>query len=97
MRLPAEPVRVAADEELVERMLQPILDNAVRYGRSPVEVSLERNGSLASVHVADDGRCRRRRARAASSSPARGEAARNREGGAGLGLSLRGGSLVARG
>ena len=46
--LPAEPVRVAVDEELVERMIQPLLDNAVRYGRSAVDVSLVRNGSFAS-------------------------------------------------
>ena len=89
MSLPAEPVRVAADEELVERMLQPILDNAVRYGRSAVEVSLERNGSLASVHVADDGPGIADDERGRIFEPgARGEAARSREGGAGLGLSL---------
>jgi signal transduction histidine kinase len=89
MRLPAEPVRVAADEELVERMLQPILDNAVRYGRSAVEVSLERNGSLAAVNVADDGPGVADDERRRIFEPgARGEAARSREGGAGLGLSL---------
>ena len=89
IRLPAEPLRVAADEDLVERILQPILDNAVRYGRSAVEVSLERNGSRASVNVRDDGPGVADGERGRIFEPgARGVAARNREGGAGLGLSL---------
>ena len=53
--LPSEPARVAIDEELVERMIQPLIDNAVRYGRSLVDVSLVRNGSFALVRVVDDG------------------------------------------
>jgi len=53
--LPREPARVAADEELVERMVQPLLDNAVRYGRSAIDVSLVRNGAYALVRVVDDG------------------------------------------
>ena len=53
--LPSEPIRVAVDEELAARMIQPLLDNAVRYGRSVVDVSLARNGSSASIQVRDDG------------------------------------------
>ena len=55
LALPSEPARVAIETELVERMLQPLLENAVRYGRSAVEVALVRNGSAALVHVRDDG------------------------------------------
>ena len=53
--LPDEPVCVAVDGQLAERMLQPILDNATRYGRSTVNVTVARSNSVASVVVADDG------------------------------------------
>lgn len=53
--LPNEPVRVAVDGQLVERMLQPLLDNATRYGRSRVNVTVARNNTVASIAVADDG------------------------------------------
>ena len=96
--LPAEPARVAADEELVERMVQPLLDNAVRYGRSAVDVSLVRNGSFAFVHVADDGRRRRARAGDDLRARARGEAARPTARAApASALRSRGGSPAARG
>ena len=89
MTLPSEPVRVAVDEELVERMLQPLLDNAVRYGRSVVDVSLDRNGSLASVQIVDNGPGVADDESMRIFEPgARGEAARDSGNGAGLGLSL---------
>jgi signal transduction histidine kinase len=53
--LPDEPVRVAVDGQLAERMLQPLLDNATRYGRSMVEVTVIRNNTVASIAVNDDG------------------------------------------
>jgi len=53
--LPDEPVCVAVDGQLAERMLQPILDNATRYGRSTVNVTVARSNSVASVVVEDDG------------------------------------------
>jgi signal transduction histidine kinase len=87
--LPREPVRVGVDQELLEHMLQPLLDNAVRYGRSVVDVSLDRNGSLASVLIVDDGPGVADQERARIFEPGtRGQAARNRPDGAGLGLSL---------
>ena len=70
LALPSDPTRVAVDEELVERMLQPLLDNAVRYGRSVVDVSLVRNGEYAIVHVVDDGPGVAEHERRRSSSPA---------------------------
>ncbi|MDX6439590.1 MAG: two-component system, OmpR family, sensor kinase [Gaiellaceae bacterium] len=87
--LPAEPVRVAVDEELAARMIQPLLDNAVRYGQSTVEVSLTRNGSSASIRVADDGPGVAEHERTSIFEPGtRGEAAGSRVDGAGLGLAL---------
>jgi signal transduction histidine kinase len=53
--LPDEPVPVAVDGQLAERMLQPLLDNATRYGRSTVHVTVARNNAVASIVVDDDG------------------------------------------
>ena len=53
--LPAAPLAVALGADLLERIVQPVLDNAVRYGNGLVEVDLARNGTLAVVTVHDDG------------------------------------------
>jgi signal transduction histidine kinase len=55
LSLPDDPVRVAVDGQLAERMLQPLLDNATRYGRSVVRVTVARNNTIASIAVDDDG------------------------------------------
>jgi signal transduction histidine kinase len=87
--LPADAVRVAVDAELAERMLQPLVDNAARYGSSNVSVSVLRDGSVATIDVGDDGpgvggdECD-----AIFEPGARGRAAQASPGGAGLGLSL---------
>jgi two-component system OmpR family sensor kinase len=87
--LPSNPARVAVDEELVERMVQPLVDNAVGYGQSVVNVSLVRNGSFASIHVVDDGPGVADDEQAKIFEPGtRGGAAKGRVDGAGLGLSL---------
>jgi len=52
--LPDEPVRVAVDGQLAERMLQPLLDNATRYGHV-VNVSVVRGNTVASIAIDDDG------------------------------------------
>jgi signal transduction histidine kinase len=89
LSVPAEPARVAVGEELVERMVQPLLDNAVRYGRSAVDVSLACNGAFAIVEVADDGPGVSEDERLRIFEPGtRGSAAEGRHGGAGLGLAL---------
>jgi signal transduction histidine kinase len=89
VRLPAEAVLVAVDEELAARMIQPVLDNAVRYGRSTVDVSLARNGSAATIQVEDDGPGVADHEQASIFEPGkRGEAAAGRADGAGLGLAL---------
>ena len=86
---PGRPVRVAVDESWLERMIQPLLDNAVRYGRSVVDVPLARNGSVRLDH----GHRRRaggRRGRAPQHLRARraGSRRKGRDDGAGLGLAL---------
>ena len=55
MSLPQEPVRVAVESELLERIVQPLLDNALRYGQHTVDIELLRNGRSATLNVHDDG------------------------------------------
>lgn len=89
LTLPAEPVRVAVETELLQRLIQPLADNAVRYGRELVELTLTRSGQLASVTVADDGPGVREDELALIFEPGlRGSAAVASEHGAGLGLAL---------
>jgi two-component system, OmpR family, sensor kinase len=52
---PAQPVRLGIDADLAERILQPVLENACRYGSSHVHVSIERRDSTVRFVVADDG------------------------------------------
>jgi signal transduction histidine kinase len=100
--LPEEPVRVAVDGELAERMLQPLLDNATRYGRSTVNVTVARTATVASIGVDDDGPGVGDEERDTIFEPGiRGRAASGHDG-AGLGLALArrlarsaGGAIVA--
>ena len=87
--VPAEPVVVAIEDELVERIVQPLLDNAIRYGENTISVELVRNGMLAAINVSDDGAGVGTDERERVFEPgARGTAAASAPGGAGLGLSL---------
>jgi signal transduction histidine kinase len=52
---PGTPVRLGIDADLAERILQPVLENACRYGSSKVRVSIERRDSAVRYLVADDG------------------------------------------
>jgi signal transduction histidine kinase len=52
---PDGPVRLGIDADLAERILQPVLENACRYGSSRVQVSIERRDSTVRYVVADDG------------------------------------------
>ena len=89
LTLPPEPTQIAADQDFIERMIQPLVDNAVRYGRSVVEVSLVRDGSTAKVRIVDDGPGVAAEEATRIFEPGlRGEAAAGRADGAGLGLSL---------
>ena len=89
--LPREPMRVAVNSELLERILQPLLDNAIRYGKHTVEVVLVRNGASAALSVVDDGPGVAPGEELHIFEPGvRGAAARTADQGAGLGLALAG-------
>jgi two-component system, OmpR family, sensor kinase len=49
------PLRLGVDADLAERILQPVLENAGRYGSSQVSISIERRDSTVRYLVADDG------------------------------------------
>lgn len=55
MTLPDAEARVAIEPDLVERIVHPILDNAIRYGRSEVTVALVPTETSITITVADDG------------------------------------------
>jgi signal transduction histidine kinase len=85
---PGSPVRLGVDADLAERVLQPVVENAVRYGRSKVRVTIARNGATVTFAVEDDGPGIADDERETIFSPgARGEAGRD-VAGAGLGLAL---------
>ena len=89
LTLPDEPVPVAAEQELLTRIVQPLVDNARRYGRSTVDVEVVRNGASAWVHVVDDGPGVASDERERIFEPGvQGGAAATTGDGAGLGLSL---------
>ena len=52
---PARPIRIGVEGEYAERILQPVFENACRYGTSAVKVEIERNGSSVRYQVSDDG------------------------------------------
>jgi signal transduction histidine kinase len=55
LNAPQAPIRVAVELELGERILQPVLDNACRYGASAVSVSIERTVGVVRYTIDDDG------------------------------------------
>jgi signal transduction histidine kinase len=55
IEMPNPPVRLGIDADLAERILQPVLENACRYGSAHVHVSIERQDSTIRYVVADDG------------------------------------------
>jgi signal transduction histidine kinase len=86
---PGRPIRIGVDVDLAERILQPVLENACRYGSTRVGVSIGRENSSVVYAVEDDGP-----GVAADESDrifepgVRGRARRERDEGAGLGLAL---------
>ena len=52
---PGAPIRVAVEPELGERILQPLLDNACRYGASRISISIERANGGVRYTIDDDG------------------------------------------
>ncbi|TMM06909.1 MAG: HAMP domain-containing protein [Actinobacteria bacterium] len=88
---PAQPLRLGLDADLAERILQPVVENACRYGRSRVRIRLERDSARIAYLVEDDGPGVSPDEREAIFEPGvRGLAGRasNGAGGAGLGLAL---------
>jgi signal transduction histidine kinase len=84
------PLRIGVDADLAERIVQPVVENACRYGLSHVSIGVAREGSTVVYVVADDGGGVRADEREHIFEPGiRGAAAgRNGNAGAGLGLSL---------
>jgi signal transduction histidine kinase len=83
------PVRVGVDPDLAERILHPVLDNACRYARAHVKLSLARTDGVVLFSVADDGPGVASEEAESIFEPAtRGEAGRRTGPSAGLGLAL---------
>ncbi len=86
---PHERVRVGVDRDLAERILHPVVENALRYGRSAVRVAVVREGSTVVFSVDDDGPGVGDAERESIFEPAvRGSAGSSAPSGAGLGLAL---------
>jgi two-component system, OmpR family, sensor kinase len=88
---PMAPLTLSVDADLAERVLQPVLENACRYGRSNVRVSAHRDGASVAYRVEDDGPGVTTSELEAIFEPGtRGRAGRSANGhsGAGLGLAL---------
>jgi two-component system, OmpR family, sensor kinase len=86
---PARVHRVGVDAELAERIVQPVLENACRYGSSRVTVTIGRENSSVVYTVEDDGAGVHADESERIFEPGvRGRAARNGDDGAGLGLAL---------
>ena len=84
-----ERVRVGVDQDLAERILHPVVENALRYGRGKVRVRVTRNGSSVLFAVDDDGPGVLEDEHETIFEPAvRGSAGHSTQSGAGLGLSL---------
>jgi len=52
---PRHPVRIGVELELAERILQPVLENACRYGTHTVRVSIDRDSRAVRYSIEDDG------------------------------------------
>jgi two-component system, OmpR family, sensor kinase len=89
VRAPQTPLRVGVDIELGERILQPLIDNACRYGTRSIDVTIERSDGAVLYTIDDDGPGVPIADREPIFEPGRrgAQSERNRHG-AGLGLSL---------
>jgi len=52
---PLRPIRIGVDPDIAERILQPVLENACRYGASTVSIGIDHAGSAVEYAIADDG------------------------------------------
>jgi signal transduction histidine kinase len=86
---PSDPVTAGVDSEVVERIVAPLIDNALRYARSRIVLSATPDNGTVVVSVADDGPGVPAEARERVFEPgARADGEVNGHGGAGLGLPL---------
>jgi two-component system, OmpR family, sensor kinase len=86
---PPGPLRIGIDGDLAERILEPIVENACRYGRTRVRVVLARSAGRVLVSVEDDGEGVQDDEREQIFEPGvRGSAGGSDGPGAGLGLAL---------
>jgi two-component system, OmpR family, sensor kinase len=86
---PPQTVRIGVDADLAERIIQPVLENACRYGSTKVRVLIRSENSNVVYSVEDDGPGVAAGERERIFEPGvRGTAAREGEQGAGLGLAL---------
>lgn len=85
---PARAIRLGLDHDLAERILQPVIENACRYGRSAVVVSVSQSGEDVAFAVEDDGPGVDDDERETIFEPGRRGGAADGAAGAGLGLAL---------
>ena len=86
---PLQPLRVGVESELAARILQPVLENACRYGRRRVRVEISRADGGVVYSVEDDGAGVAEPERERIFEPGvRGRSGRSDGDGAGLGLPL---------
>jgi len=86
---PSRPLRVGVDADLAQRIIQPVLENACRYGSARIRIQIGSENSSVVYAVEDDGPGVAAEERERIFEPgARGTAARDGEQGAGLGLAL---------
>jgi signal transduction histidine kinase len=85
---PSRPIRIGVDPDIAERILQPVLENACRYGTSTVNVAIGHSGPAVQYAVADDGPGVRDEERERIFEPGVRGTASNGYDGSGLGLSL---------
>jgi len=52
---PTPPLRIGVEADLAERVLQPVVENACRYGRHRVRITIAREGGAVVYSVNDDG------------------------------------------
>ena len=55
LETPRSGVRIAADEDVIERIVAPLLENACRHASSDAAVTVMRNGQSVLITVSDDG------------------------------------------
>lgn len=52
---PHAPIRIGVEDQVAERVLAPLIENACRYGSSAVNIEIERRDGAVLFHVHDDG------------------------------------------